>query len=586
MTDARQETEPTHAAEPSAAEKPVRGAPTEAQRQGAIRAAVNQARDINEALSKRSASPEQKPTRAVFEQATEKLAENISDAYLMAVEGDADCEALCAQRLQVAQTLYGANLERWLGKNCPQVNWTRAQEILREGRATKAHLVSVDVRVTTEKVDPGPPPQFIDEYGRPALELSNLASQINNAHAAAKAAMGTAFQRAVRCGELLSEAKKRVPHGEWLPFLRGRCREISERSAQDYIRLYTRRDEITKSAGSADLSISDALALISKPKPETTSRKAAAPATAEKIAPPAVVTTEAAPVVLDLKAETGASVVDAAGDEAITGTEPAIENAEAIDDVLHGSPSWAPKYDANDELIKTPENYCRAFEEFVRQAKGAAGCVREMFDVRGWVNLPCVTHAMKVAAQWQDLANELGNMMAGHAGEQPAGDQLDLIVFVNAATERVLQDASPRSASPQSAGDSRASDPVSHSPSGAAAETHVDPVTTPHAGIAGAIGLEAELKEIVTHIFDLKKESGGGVTSFSRDWDARISREIAVELGKAWRLMLAQIVDRDHNAGIRARRKRWKAFLREVYIDRESALWVAHNTGERIVLPG
>jgi hypothetical protein len=93
------------------------------------------------------------------------------------------------------------------------------------------------------------------------------------------------------------------------------------------------------------------------------------------------------------------------------------------------------------------------------------------------------------------------------------------------------------------------------------------------------------LKEIVTHIFDLKKEAGGGVTSFSRDWDARISREIAVELGKAWRL-IAQIVDRDHNAGIRARRKRWKAFLREVYIDRESALWVAHNTGERIVLPG
>jgi hypothetical protein len=270
-------------------------APTESQRVGATRAAASQARDINEALSKGSASAAQKPTGAEFEQATEKLAENITDAYLMAVEGDADCEALCAQRLLVAETLFGENLERWLGKKCPKVNWATAQGILREGRAAKggerAALATVPtVRVTAKDCGPTvrrkasqtvavqvksetiriPVPilrETVSPFGPPSPDpLSDLASQINKAHAAAKAALSSALKHAIKCGELLSNVKKRVPHGQWLPFLRKHCPELSERSAQVYVQLFSCGDEIFKCAASADLSISAALAMITKPR--------------------------------------------------------------------------------------------------------------------------------------------------------------------------------------------------------------------------------------------------------------------------------------------------------------------------------
>jgi hypothetical protein len=91
---------------------------------------------------------------------------------------------------------------------------------------------------------------------------------------------------------------------------------------------------------------------------------------------------------------------------------------------VHNKPIAGPEPAVEDNA---PVDHHLAFEGYIRQAEGAVECVREMFDVPGWVNIRCVTRAMKIAAQWQDLANELGERIAGHGGDEPADDgQVDL----------------------------------------------------------------------------------------------------------------------------------------------------------------
>jgi hypothetical protein len=90
-----------------------------------------------------------------------------------------------------------------------------------------------------------------------------LALQINAAYADAEAASATAVDRAIRCGELLLEAKRQLPHGEWLPWLARNCPKISERSAQRYMRLAEHADMVRdKSARMADLTLEAAGNLI------------------------------------------------------------------------------------------------------------------------------------------------------------------------------------------------------------------------------------------------------------------------------------------------------------------------------------
>nr|DAF37386.1 MAG TPA: Protein of unknown function (DUF3102) [Caudoviricetes sp.] len=65
-------------------------------------------------------------------------------------------------------------------------------------------------------------------------------------------------------GKRLAEAKEKLSHGEWLPWLEKKV-AFSERSAQQYMRLWK---EYGKSALSADLSISKALVLLALPESE------------------------------------------------------------------------------------------------------------------------------------------------------------------------------------------------------------------------------------------------------------------------------------------------------------------------------
>ena len=114
---------------------------------------------------------------------------------------------------------------------------------------------------------PGPAPDH-PPSSTPAVEApgtAELAVKIDAAHRAATSAIQNALTNAVRCGELLIQAKSQVPHGEWLTWLQGQTK-VSERTAQAYMRLARKLKSIDPQRV-ADLSVRDALAVISTPKP-------------------------------------------------------------------------------------------------------------------------------------------------------------------------------------------------------------------------------------------------------------------------------------------------------------------------------
>ena len=92
--------------------------------------------------------------------------------------------------------------------------------------------------------------------------LADLAARIVAEHTAIHGLLSDSIRRAMAAGDLLIEAKALVQHGQWLPWLRDRCR-ISERTAQLYMRCAKNRVEIEKkSASVADLTLNEAAALL------------------------------------------------------------------------------------------------------------------------------------------------------------------------------------------------------------------------------------------------------------------------------------------------------------------------------------
>ncbi len=99
----------------------------------------------------------------------------------------------------------------------------------------------------------------------PALDA--LAERINTEHEACHASMQKGLDHALKAGALLLEAKAGLPHGEWLPWLKENCPDISERTVQRYMRLAENRDELrTKSATVADLTMRAAEAALTTPR--------------------------------------------------------------------------------------------------------------------------------------------------------------------------------------------------------------------------------------------------------------------------------------------------------------------------------
>jgi hypothetical protein len=73
-----------------------------------------------------------------------------------------------------------------------------------------------------------------DEVARD--DLVALAADINAAHREVRDALQHGAEHARHAGELLAVAKARLPHGEWLPWLKENC-EVSPRAAQGYMQI-------------------------------------------------------------------------------------------------------------------------------------------------------------------------------------------------------------------------------------------------------------------------------------------------------------------------------------------------------------
>jgi hypothetical protein len=73
--------------------------------------------------------------------------------------------------------------------------------------------------------------------GEVEKRLGKLAEEINAEHRACEAALRSGLRHAVRAGELLTEAKGQVKHGEWGTWLSANFGG-SERTAQAYMRVF------------------------------------------------------------------------------------------------------------------------------------------------------------------------------------------------------------------------------------------------------------------------------------------------------------------------------------------------------------
>jgi hypothetical protein len=94
-------------------------------------------------------------------------------------------------------------------------------------------------------------------------ELAQLASRIRAEHAAiveATKAVGSIVQRAMALGDMLAQAKSKLQHGEWLPYLKDNC-QLSERTAQRYMAVAGRRKELEETLKDKSATMADFLTL-------------------------------------------------------------------------------------------------------------------------------------------------------------------------------------------------------------------------------------------------------------------------------------------------------------------------------------
>lgn len=93
-----------------------------------------------------------------------------------------------------------------------------------------------------------------------------LTARINEEHRACEEAARSAVGHAIRCGEMLAEAKSRTAHGQWGSWLRQNFAG-SERTAQTYMRVARNREKLNPQRA-ADLSLRSALRELEPPGEE------------------------------------------------------------------------------------------------------------------------------------------------------------------------------------------------------------------------------------------------------------------------------------------------------------------------------
>src|ERR1041384_6513861 len=92
--------------------------------------------------------------------------------------------------------------------------------------------------------------------------LADLAATIRDQHQCATMAALSAVEHALNCGRALIQAKDQAGHGRWLGWLKEHCPNISERTAQAYMKLAAScASDPEIAAASKDLPLRDALRL-------------------------------------------------------------------------------------------------------------------------------------------------------------------------------------------------------------------------------------------------------------------------------------------------------------------------------------
>ena len=89
--------------------------------------------------------------------------------------------------------------------------------------------------------------------------LADLAARINAEHGAVATALQSALGHAISAGELLIEAKRKVAHGQWLPWLETNC-TTPQRTAAAYMALSRKRKNLCDKNGNVlRISVHEAL---------------------------------------------------------------------------------------------------------------------------------------------------------------------------------------------------------------------------------------------------------------------------------------------------------------------------------------
>jgi hypothetical protein len=114
------------------------------------------------------------------------------------------------------------------------------------------------------------------------ITINELAEQIKSAHAHAEEGVRSSMTHALRAGELLTQAKARLPHGSWLPWLKHDC-HVNKRTAQGYMRLYSKLG--SKARRVAHLPLREALRLLAEASPGPREKSKRRPATSETAQP-------------------------------------------------------------------------------------------------------------------------------------------------------------------------------------------------------------------------------------------------------------------------------------------------------------
>jgi hypothetical protein len=98
-----------------------------------------------------------------------------------------------------------------------------------------------------------------------ALALPDLVTRIEAEHEAANRDARSALEHAVRCGELLAQAKASLEHGQWLRWI-GDHLSFGERQAQKYLRLAACKAELANTNSGSDFTINGVLAALAEPR--------------------------------------------------------------------------------------------------------------------------------------------------------------------------------------------------------------------------------------------------------------------------------------------------------------------------------